>query len=64
MLDRLAPKRESSVLLRASARGLPLYDHYGHYALSFAAGFATNLFNFAVIGTSVLRRRLTVAGAV
>jgi hypothetical protein len=41
-----------------------IYDHYGFYAPAFAAGFAINLFNFAVIGILALRRRLTAAGAV
>jgi MFS family permease len=41
-----------------------LYDHYGFYAPAFAAGFAINLFNFAVIGTLALRRRLTAAAEV
>jgi hypothetical protein len=41
-----------------------LYDHYGFYAPAFAAGFAINLFNSAVIGALALRRRLTLAAAV
>jgi MFS family permease len=38
-----------------------LYDHYGFYAPAFVAGFAINLFNFAVIGALALRRLTAVA---
>jgi MFS family permease len=34
-----------------------LYDHFGFYAPAFAAGVGTNLLNFALIATLVLRRR-------
>jgi hypothetical protein len=33
-----------------------LYDYFGFYAPAFAAGVFSNLLNFIVIGTLVLRR--------
>ena len=36
-----------------------LYDHYGNYAPAFAAGIGANLLNLMIIGTLVLRWRVT-----
>ena len=34
-----------------------LYDHFGYYAPAFAAGICSNILNFLVVGTLVLRQR-------
>ena len=36
-----------------------LYDHFGTYAPAFAAGVAANAVNLAIVGTLVLRQRLS-----
>ncbi len=36
-----------------------LYDHFGSYAPAFAAGVAANAVNLAIVGTLVLRQRLS-----
>jgi len=35
-----------------------LYDHFGYYAPAFAAGIGSNILNFIVVGTLVMRGRL------
>jgi MFS family permease len=40
-----------------------LYDHYGYYAPAFAAGIGSNILNFLVVGTLVMRGRPRVAFA-
>ncbi len=36
-----------------------LYDHFGYYAPAFAAGVAANAVNLVIVGTLVLRQRLS-----
>jgi MFS family permease len=40
-----------------------LYDHFGYYAPAFAAGIGSNILNILVVGTLVMRQRLTAAYA-
>jgi len=40
-----------------------LYDHYGYYAPAFAAGIGSNILNFLIVGTLVMRWRLRAAFA-
>jgi MFS family permease len=40
-----------------------MYDHFGYYAPAFAAGVASNILNFILITTLVLRRRYAVSAA-
>ena len=35
-----------------------LYDHFGYYAPAFAAGIGSNILNFIVVGTLVMRGRI------
>jgi MFS family permease len=41
-----------------------LYDHFGFYAPAFATGVVSNLLNFVLIATLVLRQRFVIAYAV
>ena len=40
-----------------------LYDHFGYYAPAFAAGIGSNILNFIVVGTLVMRGRTREAWA-
>ena len=40
-----------------------LYDHFGYYAPAFAAGVGSNILNFIVVGTLVMRGRMREAFA-
>jgi MFS family permease len=40
-----------------------LYDHFGYYAPAFAVGIGANLVNLLLIGTLVMRQRVTAAYA-
>jgi MFS family permease len=40
-----------------------LYDHFGYYAPAFAAGIGSNILNFIVVGTLVMRGRMREAYA-
>jgi len=35
-----------------------LYDHYGYYAPAFAVGIGSNILNFLIVGTLVMRGRM------
>ncbi len=40
-----------------------MYDHFGYYAPAFAAGIGSNILNFLIIGTLVMRGRMRSAFA-
>jgi MFS family permease len=74
-LSELFPAAEASwripTLLMFTAIGMAtggwlagaLYDHFGYYAPAFAAGIGSNILNMLVVGTLVMRQRLTAAYA-